>query len=127
MRQETPERVEVSTPMEPKADTTAADTVALAVVGKGCPVQGPCAVQVFGRFGKQRGADGAHRAPGQVSAAGAWASASHVHEESQLVVNVEGRVSGQAEAHPSPAFALLVVFTAQSAEGGAPLKLCSSN
>ena len=52
--------------------------------------------------------------------------ASKVHEEAQLIVNIELGVSGDAEAH-LVTFPLLVLLTSQAVEGGAPLVLMEAS
>ncbi len=86
-------------------------------------MQGPRSVGLTGELREQRGANGAPSpGPRCLGAARTGASASQVHEQAQLVVDIKGRVFCAAEAHPM-ALALLVLLPTQSAEGGAALKL----
>ncbi len=86
-------------------------------------MQGPGASRVAHQLREEGWADRATGARARrLGAAGAWASAEQVHEESELVVKVKGRISRLAETHPV-ALALLVLLALPGAQCGATSEL----
>ena len=78
----------------------------------------PGAAGAFDQFGKEGGADGA-ALPLAAVTVGAGSSSSDVHEEAELVVDVELGVSGYAEAH-LVALTLLVLLAHEAVKRRAP-------
>jgi hypothetical protein len=70
-------------------------------------------------FREQGGTGSAAAARGAGGAGLGWASVGHVHEEPKLVVDVQLRIGGFAEALPV-ALALLIVLAVEGSECGAP-------